>query len=116
MNPAFTDIETLPSPSYIKELLPSILRYVSTIIVAVLMIFLVLKPIIRALGRGGIGGGDMQMAQRSLEGAGPAGGMKAIEDEIIVPKSVGQKERLESVVKDDPQQAARIIKGWLKEE
>jgi flagellar M-ring protein FliF len=114
--PVFTDIETLPSPSFIKELLPSILRYVSTIIIAVLMIFFVLKPIIRALGRGGVGSGDMEMAQHSLQGAGSAGGMKAIEEETIVPKSVGQKERLETVVKDDPQQAARIIKGWLKEE
>ena len=112
----FTDIETLPSPSFIKELLPSILRYVSTIIVAVLMIFFVLKPMIRALGRGGIGGENVGVGQQSLQGAGSAVDMKAIEEDIIVPKSVGQKERLETVVQDDPQQAARIIKGWLKEE
>lgn len=114
--PLFTDIETLPSPSFIKELLPSILRYVSTIIVVVLMIFFVLKPMIRALGRGGIGGGGVRMPQQSLRGVDSAGEMTAIEEEIIVPKSVGQKERLEMTVKDDPQQAARIIKGWLKEE
>ncbi|MEE8422943.1 MAG: flagellar basal-body MS-ring/collar protein FliF [Thermodesulfobacteriota bacterium] len=113
--PIFTDIETLPSPSFIKELLPSILRYASTIVVVVLMIFFVLKPMIRALGGGGVGGGG-RMARQSLQGAGPASDMKAIEEEIIVPKSVGQKERLEMTVKDDPQQAARIIKGWLKEE
>ena len=114
--PAFTDIETLPPPSFIKELLPSILRYASTVIVVVLMIFFVLKPMIRVLARGGIGSGGMGRVQPSLRGAGQAVDMKAIDDEIIVPKSVGQKERLEMTVQDDPQQAARIIKGWLKEE
>ncbi len=97
------------SPQVIT-LVPSVLRYGSTAVVALFLILFVLRPLIRSIGPGNAG---VSGAERALPDG--AAGRYSLEAETGAGATNEQNERLRRTVKENPHQAAMLVKGWIKE-
>ncbi len=97
------------SPEVIT-IVPGVLRYGSTAVVALFLILFVLRPLIRRIG-------SENAAPSGAERALPDGatGRYSLEAEAGAGAANEQNERLRRTVKENPQQAAMLVKGWIKE-
>ncbi|MBI5587540.1 MAG: flagellar M-ring protein FliF [Deltaproteobacteria bacterium] len=104
--------ETEKQPIVPPYLVPVLIKYGAMVLVAVLAIFLVARPVIKKLMQEREG---VTMTAQSREGALGQGaneyalqaGARPAEEETI--------HKLKKVVKDNPQQVAMVLKGWIKE-
>jgi len=100
----------------ISDYIPSLIRYGSITFISILLFLFVLRPLINGIftpsSQGGGGGGDedgesqLMEVVRALEGGGDA---KAL------PATVDMRQKVRELVKQNPQQAAHILKGWIKD-
>lgn len=91
--------------------LPSVVRYTGITILAVLLFFFVLRPLMKELFR--------SPPQPSIPEEALPEALKALEEGIerkgLPSSSVDVRQRIAELVKENPQQAIQIIKAWLKE-
>ncbi|MBI5327255.1 MAG: flagellar M-ring protein FliF [Deltaproteobacteria bacterium] len=103
--------EAKPESAFVKEYLPYIIRYGTIIGLSMLLFLFVLRPLITGLLKQEAGGAP---------GAGlPAEMLKTLElgaaQHALTPPSVDTRQRVMELAKTNPQQAAQIIKAWVKE-
>ncbi|MEK7679070.1 MAG: hypothetical protein AAB356_02650, partial [Deltaproteobacteria bacterium] len=77
---------------------------------ALFLILFVLRPLIRSIGPGNAG---VSGAERALPDG--AAGRYSLEAETGAGATNEQNERLRRTVKENPHQAAMLVKGWIKE-
>jgi len=103
-------------------LIPSIIKYASTVIVAFFAIFFILRPIVRRLVEEKKA---LDMIQKGLPGLQAGKGELALgagaeeaEEEGAKIKRAESEERLVTLkkfVRENPQQVAMMLRGWIKE-
>ena len=112
----FTEVEPeKPSVAqvYIMPMLPLIIKYASVAVIAVFLILFIIRPLVK---RATEEKAALEAIQRSLpqgfggKGLGP-GGEHALESGEEM-ESMG---RLKDIVRNNPQQVAMVLKGWIKE-
>lgn len=97
----------IPSPGFLEvleRLLPSLLKYGGLIVGVFLLIFAVLRPLLKRLSEEGE---RLEAFQRQLPES-----LEGIEKAI---PEMTEKDKLVKLVKQDPGRAAHIIKMWLRE-
>lgn len=102
--------------SAFKEYLPYAIKYGTAILLALLIIFFVVRPLTHGLGRQGEAGLSVEAIQRALPGTvaeleAQFGGEKAI---TAGAPQVDVMQRLAELARQNPQQTAQIIRTWLK--
>ncbi|HAO93678.1 MAG: flagellar M-ring protein FliF [Deltaproteobacteria bacterium GWC2_56_8] len=111
----FTEVEPeKPSVAqvYIMPMMPLIIKYASVAVIAVFLILFIIRPLVK---RATVEKAALEAIQRSLpqglaKGLGP-GGEHALESGEDM-ESMG---RLKDIVRNNPQQVAMVLKGWIKE-
>lgn len=108
-----TDIDTLETvkPSMVKEYLPYIIRYGTILVLSILLFLFVIRPLITGIFK------EKEMVK--IEGAALNEEAAALGQGAIIKAISGQpadvKQRVIELAKENPQQAAQIIKSWVKE-
>ncbi|MCP3677282.1 MAG: flagellar M-ring protein FliF [Deltaproteobacteria bacterium] len=94
----------------ITDYIPSLIRYGSITFISILLFLFVLRPLINGIltagAQGGGGEAELMEAVRALEAGGP---------ENALPSNVDIRQKVRELAKQNPQQAAHIIKGWMKD-
>lgn len=105
------DIEDIVKQSPIKEYLPSIIRYGTILILSMLLFLFVLRPLITGILK------ERELPKAGMEalssGAVHALGHGAV-PHVITEQPKDVKQRVLELAKENPQQAAQIIKTWVK--
>lgn len=102
--------EAEKEPLISPYLVPVIIKYSSMVLVSLLAIFLVLRPLMKRLMHDGVPAPMPAEVRHALaEGAHEyeLGNGKPAEEETIA--------KIKKAVKDNPQQVAMVLKGWIKE-
>lgn len=101
-------------PSAFKEYLPYAVKYGTAILLALLIIFFVARPLTQGLGKREL---SLEAIQKSLPGT-----VAELEAQFGAPQKavtagvsgVDVTQRLVELARQNPQQTAQIIKGWIK--
>lgn len=101
-------------PSAFKEYLPYAIKYGTAILLALLIIFFVARPLTQGLGKREL---SLEAIQKSLPGT-----VAELEAQFGAPQravtagrpELDVKQRLLELARENPQQTAQIIKGWIK--
>lgn len=91
-------------------LAPVIIKYSSMVLVALLAIFFVLRPLMKKLTQEGGDGTANAEARHAL-----AGGAQEYALQSGKPAEEETIGKIRKAVKDNPQQVAMVLKGWIKE-
>ena len=106
------DVQPVAEPGVFQKYLPSIIRYGVITFLSLLLFLLVLRPLINGLNTtsssagGSSAEGALPDALRALE--------EGIEQKALSP-AMDIKKRVVELVKENPKQAAQILKTWVKE-
>jgi len=106
------DMAPEPEPKSLVPpyLIPVIIKYASMVLVAVLVIFFVIRPMMKKLMQESAEAVmPLEQGHALAEGAGEYAlqSGKPVETETI--------EKIKTAVKENPQQVAMVLKGWIKE-
>ncbi|MBI5683230.1 MAG: flagellar M-ring protein FliF [Deltaproteobacteria bacterium] len=109
-----TDINSaeIIKPSLVKEYLPHIIRYGTILVLSILLFLLVLRPLITGIFK-------EQEMPKTMTHALPVGASASL-GHGMAPHAISEqpadvKQRVLELAKENPQQAAQIIKSWVKE-
>lgn len=91
-------------------LMPSIIRYGSVALIAIFAIIFILRPIIKRLTQENAA---LEAIQKTL----PNGfrGLNAGQEAALEPGEVDSLDLIKRTVRENPQQVAMVLKGWIKE-
>ncbi|MGS2724128.1 flagellar basal-body MS-ring/collar protein FliF [Porticoccus sp. GXU_MW_L64] len=134
VNSAFRQEEVLepaPEPSFMEELLQNPMyaswgRQLLGILAVVILIFGVLKPVLRSLAQGAGSGGK---AQQLAVANGELQGGQLAEDQVTLTGNTGvlqlpggpaisyeqQLDMAKSIAREDPKRVAQVVKSWVDE-
>jgi flagellar M-ring protein FliF len=91
------------------QLVPVILKYATIALIMLFVILFVVRPVMKRLTQEKKA---LEEIQRSTAALGGGGGEFALE---AGQKEFDSVERLKRVVRENPQQVAMVLKGWIKE-
>ncbi|MBI1911763.1 MAG: flagellar M-ring protein FliF [Deltaproteobacteria bacterium] len=103
-------MEAEKAPVIPPYMVPSIIKYSSILLIAILAIFFVLRPITKKLTESEKTA-DQNALPEGLQASLPAGAELALE----AGSMDDGLEKIKRAVKDNPQQVAMVLKGWIKE-
>ena len=98
--PAKTDYVALAAPAA---------RYAAPLLAVLLLSLFVLRPLAQSLSSAGMGGGATYRGTIS-----PSAGELAGQIAAGIPKELAPREQVTDWAKKNPQDAANIIKGWIR--
>ncbi|MDO8426053.1 MAG: flagellar basal-body MS-ring/collar protein FliF [Deltaproteobacteria bacterium] len=103
-------VEAEVEPIIPAYLMPSLIRYGSAALIAIFAIIFVLRPVIKRLTQESAA---LEAIQKTL----PHGLQKGLlhGHEPLEPGTEDSLERIKMLVKENPQQVAFVLKGWMKE-
>lgn len=98
------------------NMMPTVIKYASMVLIALFAIFFLLRPIVKRLTQDKAALEAMQNLQALTQGAGSALGEGSPELALGPGLGVGESlDRVKRLVKENPQQVALVLKGWIKE-
>lgn len=113
---ASLDAEKAPFvQSFLLPLLPTIIKYLSIALIAFFAIFFIMRPIIKRLTEENAA---LESIQRTLpNGLEGLHGLPAGQNELAIGAGIAGEslDQLKKAVKENPQQVAMVLKGWIKE-
>jgi len=108
--PEITSTEETDWQTLFREYLPSFIRYGTILILAICLYLFVLRPLIKGLFKE-----ETPAVPSELPVTETAETIEGTLEQKALPSSADVKQMVIDLVKQNPQQAAQIIKGWLKE-
>lgn len=112
------ELEMEKEPIIPPNMMPTLIKYASMVIIALFAIIFLLRPIIKRLTQEKAA---LEAIQNNLHGALPQGGSMALGEgaaELALgpgSASTDSLDRVKKLVKENPQQVALVLKGWIKE-
>jgi len=101
-----------PAVPMMERMMPLAVRYGSVGLSVIFLIFFVLRPIIKRLTIERVA---LESIENNLPGALEAGSAEHAITSGSKQNSVDERERLKQLVRENPRQAAMVLKGWMQE-
>lgn len=99
-----------------RELAEGLVKPLTYLLIAVAVLFFVVRPFLRLLASKPFEGGRRR-ASMELAEAGGGGGMAAAEEDLsLSPRGLTDQERIYRLAQSDPDRAADLVRRWLREE
>ncbi|MBI5234239.1 MAG: flagellar M-ring protein FliF [Deltaproteobacteria bacterium] len=111
----------LDARPFYEEMLPYMIRYGAVLVMAAFLYLLVLRPVIKGVFSEVVKeGGTLALSGATMRGL-PAGAgasaeaMKAFGAGMAISPAEEAKQKIEGLVKENPKQAATVVRSWLRE-
>lgn len=110
-DPGVPEAEIVPEkePIVAPELVPVIIKYSTIALIAIFVIVFIVRPLMKRMTSEKLA---LEEIQKSMPALGGGADIAALEEG---KRDIDSVERLKRVVRENPQQVAMVLKGWIKE-